>query len=281
VAPVDAAVAEHHEPSFDLEGEHGGLATLARDVWSSRQLIRVLARKDFFVRYRRASFGVVWAVALPLVQAAVLAIVLPRLVRFDTPGEYLPFVFGGTTVWTFFAASVSTGTSSIVDGQSVSTRVYFPRVILPVVAVLANVFGFVPALAVLVAIMVGSGDVGAHLAWLVPGTVAAVALATALCAVLASLQVYFRDVRYLVQAALLVLFYVTPVIYPLDAVGSLAPWIEVNPLTGVIELFRAGSVGADPGWGTSVAWTAAWTVALAVVAVVMHRRYDRVFVDLL
>jgi ABC-type polysaccharide/polyol phosphate export permease len=269
------------EPCFDLRGEHGDARTLLRDLWSSRQLVSVLARKEFLVRYRRATFGVAWVVALPLVQAGVLAVVLPKLVRFDTPGTYLTFVFAGTTAWAFFSGSVTTGAGSIVEGQSVSTRVYFPRLVFPVVAVLANAFGLVPAVAVLVAMVAVEGEAGLHLLWLVPGVALAVALTAALGAVLAGLHVYFRDVRYLTQAALLALFYVTPVIYPLAEVGALRRWIEVNPLTGVVELFRAGTVGADPGWEAAVAWSAGWTAALLVAALLLHRRFDRVFVDLL
>jgi ABC-type polysaccharide/polyol phosphate export permease len=270
------------EPCFDLRGEHGDVRRLLADLWASRQLVSVLARKEFLVRYRRASFGVAWVVALPLVQAGVLALVLPKLVRFDTPGSYLVFVFAGTTAWAFFAASVTAGAGSIVEGQSVSTRVYFPRLVFPVVAVLANAFGLVPAVAVLVGMVVLDGEAGVHLLWLVPATALAVVLTGALSSLLAGMQVYFRDVRYLTQAALLALFYATPVIYPLDELdGALRRLIEANPVTGVVELFRAGTVGADSGWGASVAWSIVWTAMLVVATLWVHRRYDRLFVDLL
>jgi ABC-type polysaccharide/polyol phosphate export permease len=88
-------------------------------------------------------------------------------------------------------------------------------------------------------------------------------------------------VKYLVQAGLLVWFYVTPVIYPLAEVGGLRPWIEANPASGVVQLFRAATVGADAGWGTSVAWAFGWSVVTLAAAVALHRRHDRVFVDLL
>lgn len=271
------------EPAFDLRSDHGDLRTMLGDLWASRELVRVLARKEFFVRYRRASFGVVWAVFIPLVQAAVLAAVLPRLIRFgfETPGSYLAFVFGGTASWAFFSSSLTTGAGSIVEGQAVSTRVYFPRLVLPIVSVLANLYGLLPGIAVLIGIVIVTGDGGPQLLWLVPGTALAVGLTTALSTLLAGLHVFFRDVRYLTQAALLAWFYITPVFYPLDSLGELRGWVEANPVTGIVELFRAGSVGADSGWGTPVAWSVAWTVAFTVAALVLHRRYDRVFVDLL
>jgi lipopolysaccharide transport system permease protein len=88
-------------------------------------------------------------------------------------------------------------------------------------------------------------------------------------------------VRYVVQAALLVWLYVTPVIYPLSAIGRARPWIEANPVTGIVELYRAATVGADPGWPSTLFWTGGWCVALLIAAVFLFRRFDRLFVDLL
>jgi lipopolysaccharide transport system permease protein len=266
---------------FSLQGEASELRPLLAETWRSRDLISVLARKDFFVRYRRASFGVAWALALPLLQAAVLAVVLPKLVRFDVPGSYLVFVLAGTVAWSFFASSLVAGASSIIDGSDVSTRVYFPRLVLPLVVVLSNLYGFVPGAVVLGGATILSGEGSARLVLLVPATLLGAALVVSLAAALSALQVYFRDIRYLLQAALLAWFYVTPVIYPLEEVGDLAPFIRANPVSGVVLLFREATVGADEGWQLAIAWTIGWTIAFAIAALLLHRRYDRVFVDLL
>ena len=90
---------------------------------------------------------------------------------------------------------------------------------------------------------------------------------------------YFRDVRFLVQAALLVWFYVTPIIYPLSFVGGLRTVIELNPMTGVVTLFHAAVVGADGAWVRSILVAVASTVVLVAVAVAAYRRHDRLFVD--
>lgn len=270
------------EPGFELHGDRGDLRRLLVDLWGSRSLIWVLARKEFLVRYRRASFGLLWSVAVPLLQAVVLALVLPKLVDFQhAPGSYLAFVFAGTTAWAFFSSAVTAGTGAIVDGQDISTRVYFPRLVLPIVSVLANAIGLVPGIVVLLGVTVAAGDGGRHLVWLGAALIASVCFTTALCAVLSAVNVFFRDVRYLVQAALLAWFYVTPVIYPLAEVPRIRRWIEINPVTGIVQLFRAGTVGSDPGWHAPVAWAMGWTAVLAVAALWLHRRHDRVFVDLL
>src|SRR5207248_9642931 len=122
---------------------------------------------------------------------------------------------------------------------------------------------------------------GLRVLLLVPAALLLVTFTCAISLVLSALHVYFRDVRYVVQVALLVWFYVTPVIYPLRLAGGLRGWLEVNPLTGCVELMRAAVVGADPRWGIAVAWCAAWTVVFTLTALALHRRFDRVFVDLL
>ena len=265
-----------------LRGESTPASKLVREVWDARPLLGMLARKDFFVRYRRASFGLLWAVALPLFQAAILALVLSRVVKIHTPVNYAVFVFAGMVVWAYFAASLQTASTAIVDGSDLSTKIYFPRAVLPLVPVISTGYGLVLSVVVLLVMAMAVGaPLGTNLLLLPPAVVLAGALTASLALVLAALHVYFRDVRYLVQAALLAWFYVTPVFYPLQLARGLAPWIRANPVTGAVELMRAATVGADPGWLPAVWWSLGWTAALLVVALALHRRYDRVFVDLL
>src|SRR5436309_2106753 len=181
---------------FELWGESGPLRDLVVDTWRSRDLITTLARKDFLVRYRRASFGVMWALALPLFQALVLALVVPKLAHFKTPGSYIAFVFSGTVAWAFFQSTITQGSTSIVDNQGVTTRVYFPRVVLPVAAVLSNLYSFMPTLAILVVMTAVSGDLGLQLLVIVPASVLVCVLTAAISVLAAALHVYFRDVRY-------------------------------------------------------------------------------------
>ena len=270
-------------PMLVLEGESTTVGRLLADLWGGRQLLVMLSRKEFYVRYRRASFGMLWAIGLPAIQALVLAAVFSRVVKVSTPGtNYAVFVFSGVVAWTFFSATLATSATAIVDGAGLSTRIYFPRAILPLVSVGANLVGLALSVIVLVVMALAAGEpVGARLLLLVPAVVLLIAFTSAISLVLSALHVYFRDVRYVVQVALLVWFYVTPVIYPLRLAGGLRGWLEVNPLTGCVELMRAAVVGADPGWGITVVWCTAWTVIFTLTALALHRRFDRVFVDLL
>src|SRR5487761_2591048 len=193
---------------LELSGESTPVSDLLRGVARSWRLLPMLAKQDYMARYRSAALGLLWSVFLPLLQGAVLAVVFTHVVRVrtDTP-SYAVFVLAGMTAWAYLSTSWSLGSTSIVDSSAIASRVYFPRLLLPAVAPTANLIGYV--------------------------------LVIALNAVCALLHVYFRDVRYLVSALLLVLFYATPVIYPLSFThGILRAVVLVNPGTGVVQLTR-------------------------------------------
>jgi lipopolysaccharide transport system permease protein len=266
---------------FRLTAKPEPLRLFLGNIWRSRELLRMLARQEFFVKYRREAFGFLWAVGLPLLQAVVLAVVFTKIIKIHTSTSYPVFVFAGMLPWTFFSACVSSASTAIVDGQGLATKIYFPRAILPLVTVQAAFYGFVPSIVILVAMaLVLGATVGVVTLYLIPATILILLLSSAFALVLSALHVYFRDVRYIVGAAIFVWFYATPVLYPLDlAPHFLRRALEINPATGVVELFRASIGGADKGWPTTVLVSLAWLVGLLTIAVALHRRFDRLFVD--
>lgn len=271
------------EYGFELRGESSPLRRIILDIWHSRELLVMLSKKDFFVRYRRAVFGAAWAIALPLVQAVVLGVVLSRIARFDVGVNYATFVFAGILPWTFFSMTLTAASTAIVDGQSLATKTYFPRAILPLAAVGANVYAFLPSLIVLLLMLVAFGvGLGARTLLLLPATLLMIYLTVAFALVTSALHVYFRDVRYILQAGLLAWFWASAVFYPLRVVsGVLRRVVEINPATGMVELFRAATVGADARWVSTLWWSLGWGALLLALAAMLYRRFDRVFVDLL
>jgi ABC-type polysaccharide/polyol phosphate export permease len=268
---------------FSISARPPSAWALLADVWASRRLLALLARKDFYVRFRRASFGVLWAVGMPVIQAAVLAVVFSRIVRFEVEGNYPTFVFAGILPWTFFNQCVTAGTTSVVDGAQLATKVYFPRALLPLVVVGTGYYMLLPGVAVLIVMMFTlAGGVGLHALMLVPGLVALLLLSAGFALVLSALFVYFRDLRFVIQAALLVWFWITPVVYPIErAPGGLRTLIELNPVSGVILLFRFGALGGTIEAPVAIVSMIGWAIALLVVGLLLQRRFDRVMVDLL
>lgn len=259
------------------------LSRLLGDVWAARGLVRTLARKEFFVRYRRASFGILWAVGLPLLQAAVLVAVFSSVVRVRVPGDYPVFVVAGMVPWSFFVAAMASASTAIVDNAPLASKIYFPRAVLPLVVVGANLYGLAVTTAILVVlVVVRLHHLGVEVLLLLPATVLVVLLVAAFGLLDSVLHVYFRDLRFAIQAALLVWFYVTPIFYPRTlAHGALAGVVAANPMTGVVEMYRAACLGSLAGMPTGIAVTCLWIVALLVAAALAHRRWDRRVTDLL
>lgn len=256
------------------------------EQWRHRAVLSILARSDFHVRYKRASFGVLWAVAVPAVQAAALAFIFSRFVPTEGDFSYATFAVVGVLAWAFFAQSLGIGATAIVEGSGLADKLWFPRSLLVFVPCLANLPGLVISLLLFMLVLpVLDGDYSFHNLLLGPAALLLVSFTMALCLVLAAAHVYFRDVRYLVQASLLVLFYLTPVVYPPTAVGGLAEWLNLNPLTGIVNLFHLAAVGSPGSWSVGLGWSIAVsvgaTLVLAAVALEVHRRHDRLFVDLL
>lgn len=255
--------------------------TLVRRVFASRELVVTLGRKNFFVQYRRATIGVFWAVGLPLVQAVLFAVVFSRIARFPV-AHYPVYVFSGMVVWSFFMGALVPSATSIVDNSALSSKVYFPRAVLPLSVCYGGLYSLVASLLVLIVFALANGaGLGVRILWLVPGVVLVTCLAAAFGLVLSVSHVYLRDTRYVVQAAALIWLWITPVIYPITLMhGWVRGILDVNPMTGIVLLFHAAVVrGIGP---LSLAWVSvAWVVVLLALAIWLHARYDRVVSDLL
>lgn len=278
--PAAPHAAEEHLPLLRLTPEAGSRRSLLRDLGDHTEVMSILARSEFHVRYKRASLGIIWAVAVPLLQAAVLVIVFSKVIRVGAGSNYGMYVLSGVMAWGYFNLTVTSGSTSIVDGSELTAKVWFPRALLPIVPVLSGLPGLgVSLLAIIVGGPVLGVGVAPRLLLLIPASALLIAFTAALSLALAALHVYFRDVKFLVQAALMVLFYATPIVYPMSLVGSLRPIIVANPMTGIVDLFHLASVGRLRAGGWSVLISIAWTVALTGIALEAFRRHDRLFVD--
>ncbi len=286
---LSSATVASGQVGFELTGPGTSPPQMVRAVWASRQLISVLARKDFLVRYRRTSLGLLWAVILPAVQAIVLGIVFSHFVggagaRGVAGGRsvgYAVFVFAGMVPWSFFNAAVAAGGTAVVDGTGLARRIYFPRLVLPLVAVGTATFPLLVTTGILLLLQLTLGpDIGWRTLWVLPGMALAVGAATAVSVLVSAAHVYVRDLRYGVGAGLLMLFYLTPVIYPLDRVpDSLGRALALLPGAGPVELFRLSVGAADDRWVTCVLSTLTWTVVVGVLGFALHCARDRVLAD--
>src|SRR5579885_1880442 len=216
------------------------------DLRAHADVLLMLARKDFQVRYKRASLGVVWAVAVPLFQGVIMAVVFSRVVRVEAQGGFGAYVLAGVIAWTYFSATLSAAATAIVDGAELTDKVWFPRALLVLVPAIANLVSFaVSTLVLLGAAQLICSPLDLSVFAIIPAMLLLMAFAVSLSLVLSALHVYYRDVRFLVQAGLIAWLYITPVLYPKVLLGDLAGWLDLNPMTGIMALFHVAIVNSS------------------------------------
>lgn len=272
---------------LELVGERTSVRTLVGDFWAHRDLMYMLARQDYRSRYRSASLGLVWAVFLPLLQGVVIAVVFTHLTGGGRTSTFLPYVIGGVTAFGYVSSSVTSASTSIVDNGAIAGRLYFPRLVLPTIAPTANLPGLLISVAIALLLSLATGSRPGWWVLLIPVALLLLWLLVVVSsALLTMLHVYSRDVRYIVQATMLILFYATPVIYRLDgpkgAIAlphSLVPVVLANPVTGVVQLVRQALIGHAAEVGPAVAITCGWVGVLAAMTLVVYARLERVACD--
>jgi ABC-type polysaccharide/polyol phosphate export permease len=227
--------------------------TALRAVAGVRELVLHLASRELRSSHRRTALGWSWPLLIQLVQLAILAFVFQRVIPLGIH-DYPAFVFSGLVFWSWLRGGLTRASTSITDNVPLVLEPRTPRAALPLVAIAVATFDLLIALPVLL-VLVAAVD-GVHATWaFLPLILALQALFMAGCGfLLAALHVYVRDVAQIVGVTFLILFYVTPVFYPLSAVPHESRWIfDLNPASVLIDLYRAVLMeGAAPGLGQIV-----------------------------
>src|SRR5262245_7963998 len=255
------------------------------EVWRYRELLFFLAWRDVKVRYKQTVLGAAWAVLQPLATMAVFALFLGRVGGIaDNIPNYSLFVFAGLLPWTFFANALASAGQSVVANQNLVTKVYFPRLIIPLGAVGAALVDFFVAFGMLLVLM-GLNGVwpGWGFLWLPPLLLLLVITAVGAGTLLAALTVAYRDFRFVVPFLVQLWMFATPSIYMRAelVVGERAQaLLPLNPAYGLILNFRQAALGGPLDW-YALAVSATVSVALLVVGCVYFRRVERNFADII
>jgi lipopolysaccharide transport system permease protein len=254
-----------------------------RELWRYRELLQILVWRDLTVRYRQTLLGVLWVMAQPLFTTVFFTLVFHHVARVDADGiPYGIFALSGILPWTFMASGAQSAANSLVGNASLITKVYFPRVIIPLAAILASLVDLGVLALLLFAACVAYGFWPAGPVWLLPfALLLPLALTLGLGLWLAALNVKYRDVRVLIPFALQVWMYATPVVYPRSLVPPQWQWlVQINPAQGAVEAFRWTLVGG-PAPVTPVLVTLGFAAALLVSGIVVFRAMEREFVDVI
>lgn len=239
-----------------------------------RDLLLQMTRRDLLLRYKQTAMGFAWATVMPLVNTALFSVIFTRVAKVEVPVPYPLYAFLGLLAWNFFASSLKFASVSLTSNLSLVTKVYFPREIFPLSSVLVCLVDSAVASVVLIALM-------AHyhvftpvtLPWL-PLVVAVHVAFTTSCALLLSMaNVFYRDVKYLFDIALMVWMFATSVLYPVDHVAGRAGMLmRANPMTAIVDGYRDVLLfGTSPVTLPFLITAAASTVMLLVAWLVFHR----------
>lgn len=269
-------------PLTVIEPETGWRTVRWTELWRYRELLYFLAWRDVKVRYKQTLLGAAWAMLQPTLMMVVFTLVLERMAHVPSGGVPYPlFVYAGLVAWSFFATAVGNAAQSVVSAERLITKVYFPRLAIPLGAIAAALVDFVLACLVLLALMVYYRHPPAGSMLLAPLAVLLLLLAAvAFGAALAALNVAYRDVRYALPFLLQLWLFATPSIYLEAAAPTRFNWLALNPLDGLIAFFRAAVLDLPLPWGRLV--YPALVIPVALVAGCLYfRRVEDAFADII
>ena len=252
------------------------------ELWTYRELFWFLVWRDVKVRYRQTALGVAWVALQPLMTMAVFAVVLGRLVGVPTDGIPYPlFAYTGLLPWMFFSSAISTAAFCMVGHSQLITKVYFPRILLPAAVVTARLVDLAVGSIGLFAILVFYRVPLTYTFFFIPVAVLIeLSLAVGTASILASWNVRFRDVGFIVPVILQLGMFVTPVVYRWTLVPPEWRWVVMaNPLTGIIETYRSAFLGLDMPW-KPLSVSAFAALAVVVVALLEIRSSESALADI-
>lgn len=269
---------------IEIAPSRGWSSLALHDLWSYRELLLVMLQRDLTVRYRQTLLGVAWVLGQPLLSMLIFTLLFNRIARFEAGGglPYALFVLAGILPWTFVAAGVQGGSNSLLGSAHLISKIYFPRLLLPLSAVLLGLADLAVAAVLLVALMVHYAVAPNLSVLLLPIVLLlTVALTLGLALWLAALNVRYRDVRVVIPFLLQVWMYATPVVYPLEVLPEgLRALVLLNPASGIVLGFRACLLGTPMPWN-SLLGTALSSALLLTSGAFVFRRMERTFADVL
>jgi lipopolysaccharide transport system permease protein len=271
------------QPSTQIRPVRGWLDIDVRELWEHRELLYFFVWRDIKVRYKQTAIGVAWAILQPLFTMIVFTIFFGRLAGIPSNGIPHPlFYYAALVPWLYFTGALTVATNTLVDHQRVITRVYFPRMLLPLSATIHGLIDLAIGSILLLALMALYG-LGPRwqIIW-IPCFVA-LALLTAFAAGLwlAALNALYRDVRYAVPFALQVWMFASPVAYPSSLVPPKWQWLYgLNPLAGVIEGFRWGVTGGAPAPGPLLFASLTVVIIVLVGGIIYFQRMEAAITDM-
>jgi lipopolysaccharide transport system permease protein len=254
------------------------------ELWAYRELLYFFVWRDLKVRYKQTFIGVAWAILQPFTNMVIFSVFFGQVAKIPSEGIPYPiFVYVGLLFWQFFSSSLGDVSNSMVANQSVVNKVYFPRLFLPISGVLVHFVDFLISSFVLLFLMIYYQYVPSFFGIIHIPLLLIITFATALGMglVLSAINVHYRDVRYALPYFIQLLLFLTPVIYPASILGSNAWLFSLNPMSGVISTARATILGISSVSYLSIAGATVMSFLILVIGLILFRRMERYFADII
>lgn len=266
-----------------IDSKRGWVGINFGELWRYRELLYFLVWRDIKVRYKQTALGAAWAILQPFVAMVVFSLFFGRLAGMPSDGVPYPlFSFAALVPWTFFAYALTQSSESLVTNQQILKKVYFPRLAIPIAAVLAGVTDFALAFLVLIGMMLYFGVTPTMtIFWIIPllllGLVTSLGVGLWFCA----LNVRYRDVRYVIPFLTQLWLFATPIVYPSSLLeGHWKTLYGLNPMAGVVEGFRWALLGTETAPGPMIVVSAGMACAILVGGALYFRKMEESFADL-
>lgn len=272
---------EHH---VRIQPERGWASLEIGTLWHYRDLIYILAMRDVKLRYKQTALGIIWVILQPLVAALIFAIIFGRFANLPSSGiPYLPFVFAGMLPWNLFAGALQRAGNSLISDSKLISKVYFPRMAIPVASSAAVLIDFLVALVVMFCLLPVYGiPLTANLLFLPLLLILTLLLSIGVSLFLSALNVYYRDFMYALPFVIQVWMYATPVVYSADLIpGPLKSVFALNPMVGVIDGFRWALLGLGDFPLTSLLLSLVIGMIVFVGGALVFQRVERNFADVI
>lgn len=271
-------------PTIVIQPQRGYLGLNLREIWEYRDLLLILAGRDVKLRYKQTLLGVTWVILQPLATAIIFTVVFGNFARLPSDGlPYILFVFAGLLPWNLFSASLSRAGGSLVGSASLISKVYFPRVLVPLASVGAILIDFAVAAVVLVLLMIVYGVTPSLRVLTVPFFLLLTLLTSmGVSLLISALSVYYRDFLFALPFVIQFWTYASPVAYAMSIVPEQWRWLfSLNPAVAFIEGFRWALLGSTGLTFEIVVISAVSSVVFFIGGLVVFRRIERGFADVI
>jgi len=254
-----------------------------KELWTYRELLYFFTWRDIKVRYKQTFIGVAWAIFQPFITMVVFSVFFGSLAHIPSEGVPYPiFVYVGLLFWQFFSNSLGDVSNSLISNASIVTKVYFPRIILPISNILTKFVDFLIASVILIGLMIYYGYTPHLSGLLIIPVLLLISFLAALGGglVLASINVKYRDVRYALPFFIQIMMFLTPVIYPPSIAGKYSWILAINPMTGVIKGARGAILGTEPINWLLIGISFGAVCLLSLFGFYIFKKTERYFADI-